>query len=67
MIIISDITFNDLLTAQPFENTIDVGEIEGKYIREALEFGCHDFVNGRSKLYTSLLQVSGMLSLLKFD
>lgn len=32
------ITYADLVTTTPFENTIDSLELEGKYIREALEF-----------------------------
>lgn len=32
------LTYSDLVTTTPFENTIDSMELEGKYIREALEF-----------------------------
>lgn len=46
-------TFSDLVTTTPFENTIDSMELQGKYIREALEF---------SVRYTSpsILQTSGI-------
>jgi hypothetical protein len=27
--VVPDITYNDMVTAQPFGNTFDVGEIEG--------------------------------------
>lgn len=31
------ITYNDLVTTTPFENTVEVFEVQGKYIREMLE------------------------------
>lgn len=47
------LTYSDLVTTTPFENTIDTMELEGKYIREALEF---------SVRYDSpsVLQIAGM-------
>ncbi|XP_021942386.1 apyrase-like isoform X2 [Zootermopsis nevadensis] len=33
-----NITYADLLTAQPFENTVDIIELQGKHLLEALEF-----------------------------
>lgn len=56
---ISEITFNDLATAIPFENTIDVGELKGKYIKEFLERSTEPFNNQRIKLDLNLLQMSG--------
>ena len=32
-----EVTVGDLLNVQPFGNTLDLVEIEGRYIREALE------------------------------
>lgn len=52
-------TYNDLLTSQPFENMLEVGEIQGKYIKEALEHGTQVFAQRRSTTGMSLLQVSG--------
>jgi 5'-nucleotidase len=48
-----DLTFSDLVTTTPFENTIDSLEIEGKYIREALEHSAR-FDS------PSILQVAGL-------
>lgn len=47
------LTYSDLVMTTPFENSIDSMELEGKYIREALEF---------SARYTSpsILQIAGM-------
>lgn len=47
------LTYSDLVTTTPFENTCDSMEVEGKYIKEALEF---------SVRYDSpsILQVAGM-------
>lgn len=47
------LTYSDLVTTTPFENTVDSMEIEGKHIKEALEF---------SVRYDSpsVLQVAGM-------
>ena len=33
-----ELTYSDLVTTTPFENSVDSLELEGKYIREALEF-----------------------------
>lgn len=48
------ITFGDLITTTPFENDLYSVELEGRYIREALEFAVHDLNN------VVLLQVSGL-------
>lgn len=53
------ITFNDLVTAQPFENTFDIGELQGKYIEEFLEFATTSFYNYRERFDINLLQISG--------
>lgn len=47
-------TFGDLITTTPFENDLYSVELEGRYIREALEFAIHDLDN------VDLLQVSGL-------
>ncbi len=47
------VTFADLITTSPFANTLNSMELQGKYIREALEFS----VSGDRP---NLLQVSGV-------
>ncbi|XP_063911898.1 apyrase-like isoform X2 [Zophobas morio] len=50
---VGNITYNDIVTAQPFANTIDIGEVTGKHLKEILESSVStDNIN--------LLQVSGM-------
>lgn len=53
-----DITINDLVTAQPFENTIDVGELSGRIIKEFLEYSVTPSVIRRYQFH-EFLQVSG--------
>jgi 5'-nucleotidase len=48
-----ELTYSDLVTTTPFENTVDSMELEGKYIRQALEF------SARSD-NPSILQVAGI-------
>jgi 5'-nucleotidase len=48
-----DLTYSDLVTTTPFENTVDSMELEGKYIRQALEFSAR-FDS------PSILQVAGL-------
>lgn len=47
------LTYSDLVTTTPFENTVDSMEIEGRYIRQAMEFSAR-FDS------PSILQVAGM-------
>lgn len=47
------LTYSDLVTTTPFENTVDSLELEGKYIRQALEFSAR-FDS------PSILQVAGI-------
>ncbi|KAJ3665034.1 hypothetical protein Zmor_000550 [Zophobas morio] len=54
-----DITYNDMITAQPFGNTWDVGEIEGQYIKEMFEFMMTPYSYGRAYADVNLLQISG--------
>ncbi|KAF5274933.1 hypothetical protein FQA39_LY18691, partial [Lamprigera yunnana] len=54
------ISYKDLLTVIPFENTIDVGEIKGKHIKEFLETAAVPFTNQRIRSNFNLLQVSGI-------
>lgn len=49
-----EIIFGDLFTTTPFENTLHSVELQGKYIREGLEFS----MSGVG--YLNLLQVSGL-------
>ncbi|XP_023014357.2 apyrase [Leptinotarsa decemlineata] len=57
---IGDITYNDLATAQPFENTFDIGEIEGVHLRELFEYTSlpYRYKNAENRL--NILQVSGL-------
>lgn len=48
-----ELTYSDLVTTTPFENTIDSLELQGKYIKEALEFSAR-FDS------PSILQVAGI-------
>ncbi|RZC39648.1 uncharacterized protein BDFB_009824 [Asbolus verrucosus] len=54
-----DITYNDMMTAQPFGNTFDVGEIEGKYIKEMFEFSMTPYNYQRAYADINMLQSSG--------
>lgn len=49
-----ELTFSDLVITTPFENTIDTMELQGKYIKEALEFSVR-FADS-----PSVLQIAGM-------
>ncbi|KAF5299598.1 hypothetical protein FQR65_LT09403 [Abscondita terminalis] len=57
---VGNITYKDLLTAMPFENTVDTGEIRGKYIKEFLEKAAEPFNNQRIRSTFNMLQVSGI-------
>lgn len=49
-----------MATAIPFENTFDVGEIQGKYLKALFESTTRRYYNGRVSASVSLLQVSGL-------
>ncbi|CAH1112590.1 unnamed protein product [Psylliodes chrysocephalus] len=57
---VGNITFMDMVTAQPFGNTVDFGQIKGKYLKELMEAATKEYYYRR--LYSSLnmLQVSGL-------
>lgn len=61
LFIFSDITRNDLNTALPYENTLDVGEIEGSKLKELFEYNTIREIDG--KIHLRILQVSGKLKL----
>lgn len=48
-----DLTYSNLITTTPFENTVDKMEVQGKFLKQALEFSAR-FDN------PSILQTSGM-------
>lgn len=48
-----ELTFSDLVTTTPFENTVDSLELQGKFIRQALEFSARFDT-------PSILQVAGL-------
>lgn len=54
-----DITYGDLVTAIPFGNTFDVGEIEGVYLKELFEKTITPYSYGRAYINANLLQLSG--------
>lgn len=63
-----DITYSDLITAQPFGNTVDIGDIQGKYLKEMFEHTTKEYNVGRTYSSLSLIQLSGesVLHLRKF-
>lgn len=48
-----------MINSQPFSNTIDYGELEGRYIKELLEQSAGAYDNERISSELKLLQVSG--------
>lgn len=48
-----------MVTAQPFGNTVDIGEIEGKYLKEMFESTTKEYYVGRIYSSLSLIQLSG--------
>jgi 5'-nucleotidase len=52
---IGNITYSEIESVLPFNNTIDIAEIKGQHLKEILEFSVAD-VN------INLLQVSGTFS-----
>lgn len=61
-----EITYNDLATAQPFANTIDYGELQGKYIKEFMETAATPYSSKRVYADVNLLQVSGKITFKRF-
>lgn len=59
---ISDITYGEMVTSQPFSNTVDFGQLQGKHIKEVLEQSAGAFDNARVLSDLKLLQVSGSLN-----
>ncbi|KAF2897005.1 hypothetical protein ILUMI_09170 [Ignelater luminosus] len=53
------ITYNDIALAVPFLNTFDVMEIQGKYLRQLLEYAAGHH-NNTSSFKINLMQVSGL-------
>lgn len=56
--VLSDITEDDLNTALPYENTFDVGQIEGSKLKELFEY--NTMFDRDGEIHLRLLQVSGM-------
>ncbi|XP_033121084.1 5'-nucleotidase-like, partial [Anneissia japonica] len=52
------ITIGDLNMVLPFGNTVDIVEIKGKYIREALEFSVYKY--GTDYMGGEFLQMTGL-------
>lgn len=55
-----EITVDDILTALPFSNTIDLIEIRGKHLRAAFEFSVEGYDPKGFHLAGKFLQVSGI-------
>lgn len=56
---ILDITYDDLLTAQPFGNTVNLGDIQGQYLQEMFEFTVQENYTGQGLPSMFLIQLSG--------
>ncbi|XP_050500450.1 apyrase isoform X2 [Diabrotica virgifera virgifera] len=56
-----NITYADIKTSQPFSNTIDFGQLYGKYLKETFERCTLEYHAGRTEASTTLLQVSGII------
>ncbi|KAJ8919181.1 hypothetical protein NQ315_012168 [Exocentrus adspersus] len=61
---IGNITYNDLITAVPYNNTFDVAEIQGKYIKELLEYNALPLFDTNTDMSLKLLQFSGIHAVL---
>ncbi|XP_018574618.1 apyrase [Anoplophora glabripennis] len=59
-IAIGNITYNDLIIAVPYKNTYDVVEIEGKYIKELLEYNALPYFDKATDTSLKLMQFSGI-------
>ncbi|CAG9765345.1 unnamed protein product [Ceutorhynchus assimilis] len=57
---VGNITYSDLILAQPFANTVDYGELQGVHLKALLEQAGRAFNNQRLMSELSLLQVSGI-------
>lgn len=55
-----NITLKNLLEAVPFENTVDVVEVKGEYIKEILERSVSPYQNQEMLLKFNLLSLSGI-------
>ncbi|XP_026472187.1 apyrase [Ctenocephalides felis] len=55
-----NITYNDLVTAQPFENTLDTMELQGKHLMEAIEHAVSVSWSDKEFVARHMLQVSGL-------
>lgn len=54
-----DITYSDLETAQPFGNTINLGDIRGQYLQEMFESTVQENYTGQGLPSMFLVQLSG--------
>ncbi|XP_023313034.1 apyrase-like [Anoplophora glabripennis] len=64
-IIIGNITYNDLSTAIPYNNTFDVAEIQGKHIKELLEYNTLPYFDSSTDDKSlKLMQFAGKLTII---
>lgn len=54
-----DITYSELETAQPFGNTVNLGDIKGQYLQEMFEFTVQENYTGQGLPSMFLMQLSG--------
>ncbi|CAG9765346.1 unnamed protein product [Ceutorhynchus assimilis] len=57
---IGNITYSDMIVAQPFANTVDYGELKGVYLKAVLEQAAGGYNYQRLSSELKLLQVSGI-------
>ncbi|KAL3266931.1 hypothetical protein HHI36_011081 [Cryptolaemus montrouzieri] len=55
-----NISYNDLITAQPFGNDLYFGEVSGKDLYDIFEFSATPYFFGRTFININILQVSGI-------
>lgn len=59
LFILGIITMEDVMTVLPFQNTVDLIEIAGKFLRQAFEFSVEDYDPSGLHIAGKFLQVSG--------
>lgn len=60
------IAYSDVVTTIPFENTIDLIELKGKYLLQAIEHGLSKSYKDNLFVGPYLLQVSGILNFFEY-
>ncbi|XP_045479612.1 apyrase-like [Harmonia axyridis] len=55
-----NITYDDMITAQPFANDLYMGEVTGQDLKDIFEFSASPYFYGRTFININILQVSGV-------